>query len=177
MLRTVSTNTVKEQLTAERLRELVIYDPETGIFTRRAKRRHLKAGARLGCRPNAGGYFQIRLEGPLYYAHRLAWLYVNGDWPSRKIDHRDGDRANNRITNLRLATDKQNCQNARLRKSSKTGLKGVYFQGVVAARPYAAAIQTGIGKRYLGCFATPEEAHAAYAAAARLHFGEFARAA
>lgn len=102
-------------------------------------------------------------------AHRLAWLLHYGSWPSRHIDHINGDRADNRIANLRECDDAENQQNLRAATAaSKSGLLGVttrtYRNGAVR---YAASIQVDGTKRYLGVYGTPEEAHSAYRAAKR----------
>lgn len=101
-------------LTAARLRELLCYDPETGIFTSRIDRIgkgcKVKKGDAVGG-PHTKGYWDIRLDGRRYLAHRLAWLYVNGEWPENVIDHRDRNKRNNRWSNLRDVTQFLNMQN------------------------------------------------------------------
>jgi hypothetical protein len=120
---------------------------------------------------NRQGYIRIAIDYKYYLAHRLAWLYVYGEWPSGRLDHRDLDRANNRIANLRPATDMQNCANAKRRVDNSTGFKGVSTrQG-----RYIAQINRDGRRICLGRFDTPEAAHEAYKAAALKHFGEFAR--
>jgi hypothetical protein len=92
-------------LTAERLRELLDYDPETGVFTRRittGRNRRWKAGDKVSGRPSATtGYLGIGIGKRRYAAHRLAWLWMTGEWPKNLMDHRDCDRTNNRWVNLR----------------------------------------------------------------------------
>jgi HNH endonuclease/AP2 domain len=118
------------------------------------------------------GYRRITIKGRIYQAHQLAWLYMTGKWCSRVIDHRDGDPSNNRWANLRRATISQNNANRRIHRNNKCGFKGVVRNHIGR---WCAAIYKD-GRRYhLGSFATPEEAHAAYVAAARKLFGEFAR--
>jgi hypothetical protein len=97
-------------LTAERLRELLDYDPETGRFIWRKDHptaKHIKAGSVAGTK-NGRGYWVIGVAGAKYVAHRLAWLYVTGEWPAHLVDHENGDRLDNRFANLREATDSQN---------------------------------------------------------------------
>jgi len=158
-------------LTAERVRELFNYDPDTGLFTRRIAigyRGRFRKGDVPGT-DNKNGYIRIIVDYKKYYAHRLAWLHVFGYLPE-EIDHIDRNRSNNRISNLRPATHAQNLSNA-LRLRTKSGLKGAYrFQN-----RWKSSI-TSTGKQiHLGLFDTAEEAHAAYVAAAKKYHGEFAR--
>jgi len=107
----------------------------------------------------------------MYYAHRLAWLYVHGKWPPAEIDHKDCDPANNRISNLRLATHAQNAANAHLRRTSTSGLKGAYRH----QKKWLAQITYNGRRIYLGVFDTDKEAHAAYVAASKDLHGSFTR--
>lgn len=144
-------------ITAEQLRELLIYDPETGIFTR-------NDGEPAGT-THATGYIDIRVDGLKYRAHRLAWLYMTGSFPVGVVDHRDGARANNRWNNLRDVTQFVNMQNQRLpRADSRSGLLGVTaHQG-----RWRASIKVDGRRIYLGTYQEPEEAQAAYLSAKRL---------
>ena len=161
------------QLTADVLRRLLDYDPETGIFIRIAyKCRRSRTYDDHGAGTTAvNGYRVIGVAGARLYAHRLAWLFVYGHWPPHQIDHIDGDRSNNAIKNLRLATNAQNARNSRARRAD--GLKGIYFHKLSGL--WAATIMTDGVKRSLGYHQTPELAHAAYARAAQCHHGSFAR--
>lgn len=152
-------------VSAERLRELLHYDPETGHFTRLVSRPHSKVGDVAGCLNNQG-YHRICIDYRDYQAHRLAWLYVHGVWPAHQIDHIDLDRANNRLANLREATKAQNSQNLRdARANSKSGFLGV-SQSKQAGK-WRARIMLD-GKEYrLGRFASADLAHAAYVQAKR----------
>lgn len=115
------------ELTAERLRELLNYDPETGVFTRRVAtggRYGAAAGTVAGTEKD--GYVVISVHSKLHRAHRLAWFYMTGKWPEHDIDHEDTSRANNRWKNLREAPGAINAQNKRrAQRNSKTGLLGV----------------------------------------------------
>lgn len=163
---------MNRELTSARLREFLHYDAETGVFTWIVSRKRARAGDVAGC-PNKRGYLIIRIEGRNFYAHRLAWLYTFGRWPNNHIDHRDGNEANNAISNLRDATQAQNRANARIRANSSTGLKGVTKLG----NRYRALLNS-CGKQYhLGVFDTPEQAYEAYCAANIKINGEFARVA
>jgi hypothetical protein len=147
-----------DNLTAEQVRAVLNYDPLTGVFhwaVRRGQR--MKAGDRAGARNNEG-YVGIEIDCRSYKAHRLAWLVTHGEWPASEIDHINGDRGDNRIANLRAGTKAQNQQNRKLNSDNKSGFMGVYnFQG-----KWRASIGYRGKPRYLGTFATPEEAAEAY---------------
>jgi len=143
-------------ITQDRLKALVSYDPKTGIFRWNMARRRCRPGDVTGCRMKQG-YIAIRLDDVLYTAHRLAWLYVTGEWPKEQLDHINGDRSDNRIANLREATNAQNAQN-RKRRDNKTGFTGVNKEN----NRWKAEIKVNYKKIRLGLFDTPEEAHAAY---------------
>ena len=157
------------RVTAEFVRELFHFDPETGVFTRLVTRQG--AGARAGDIAGTrkpSGYLSIWICGANYAAHRLAWLYVHGTWPAGQIDHINRKRDDNRIANLRVVTHAENQQNHGVRKASKSGYKGVTWSK--RHRTWVARIWFN-GKAYsLGFHKTPEAGYAAYqAAAARLH--------
>jgi hypothetical protein len=116
----------------------------------------------------------MQLDGHRYYLHRLAWYYVYGQWPERDVDHINGDPSDNRITNLRLATQTQNNANARRRRDNTSGFKGVTWNR--ARRKWMAQIDYGGDHFYLGLFTKIEAARAVYAAKSLELFGEFARA-
>ena len=112
-------------LTAGRLRELLHYDPSTGAFTRRVSTApNARAGDRAGY-PDGAGYAQMHLDNRQYRSHRLAWLYVYGEWPKDQLDHIDRDRSNNRIANLREVDNLQNGQNRSVSIRNKSGYSGV----------------------------------------------------
>jgi hypothetical protein len=160
-------------LTADRVRYLLHYNPETGHFVWLLDRSGTKrAGRRAGClRPD--GYRFIATDGGGYYEHRLAWLYVTGEWPAARLDHINGQRDDNRFENLRVASLSENMRNRKTNYTSTTGLKGV--QPRKSGR-WAARIMVDGGRRiHIGTFDTAEEAHAAYCVAAERHHGEFAR--
>ena len=159
------------RLNATRLREVLAYDPETGIFTWIIKPGNLPlVGARAGWREKDGSA-RIMVDRHRYFSHRLAWLWMTGEWPPSLIDHKDTDRSNNRWKNLRLATQSQNLGNSKRPRNNMSGFKGVRR---VNGR-WHARIKVGYVEKHLGYFDTPEDAHAAYCAAAKQHFGEFAR--
>lgn len=162
-------------LTQERLRELLHYDPATGIFRWRVRpAKRVRAGDIAG-HLNPNGYITIRVDGRLYYAQQLAFLYVTGEWPAGDVDHRDGVRANNRWENLRPATRSENLRNMRLRSDNRSGLKGAHYRP--SRGKWQSSIRVGNRTIRLGSFDSAEAAHAAYCEAAKKYFGEFARAA
>jgi hypothetical protein len=165
-------------LTQARLRELLDYDQETGVFTWRAtgpgRRLDLRAGAiQKGHSGHGRPYLRIKIDGRDYRTHRLAWLYVYGEWPPAEIDHRDGDGLNNRWANLRVATSAQNKRNSRRQCNNTSGFKGVSVNK--CGDRFRAQIGVRGRNKHIGYFDTAEAAHAAYVAAAEKHFGEFAR--
>lgn len=163
---------MKPELTAGRLRELLHYDPETGVFTRLARTSNsIKVGDVAGT-ADSDGYIQISVDGVLYRAHRLAWLYMTGAWSKGVIDHVNGVKGDNRFANLRPATNAENQQNQRRAQSSnKLGLLGV-CRVCREGKRFKAQIMVDGRQIYLGTFDTPEQAHAAYLAAKRrLHSG------
>lgn len=162
-------------LTHKRLRELLDYNSETGIIRWRVNRPGRgapKAGDEAGDLASTG-YRRLSVDGLRYFAHRLAWFHAHGEWPPGPLDHRNGVRADNRLSNLRLATPSQNMWNMGVSKRSTSGLKGAYWHK--RERRWQAVIGAGRKSISLGYFATKEEAHAAYARAAAIHHGEFAR--
>lgn len=163
-------------LTAERLREVLTYDADTGEFRWRVRpSNRVRVGDVAGHLEPFRGYVLLRIDGRMYLGHRLAWLYAHGSWPTLQIDHRDGDRANNRIANLREATQVQNSANMKRRPNNTSGFKGVTWDK--SRRMWMAQIRAYGVHRVLGHFDAPQDAHAAYVAAAERYFGEFARAA
>jgi hypothetical protein len=163
-------------LAIERLKELLTYHPETGIFTWNRTLRG--GGARLG--QAAGhvsrfGYIVICIDGKKYYAHRLAIFYMTGAEPMHAVDHMDGNRSNNRIENLRDVTLQVNQQNRRRACNRSTG-RSSQFLGVSwkkEHRKWGAHIAGPDGRqKFLGYFDTELAAHESYVKAKReLHEG------
>ena len=145
--------------TIAHLRTVLSYDPDTGAFmwlvdvSKRAK-----AGYTAGT-VNAAGYVQIQYDKHVYYAHVLAWAFAYDEWPSSLLDHKSQDKADNRISELRLADKSKNGLNrTAANKNSRTGVLGVSaHQGKFMAR-----IGVEGRQRYLGIFETVEAAAAAY---------------
>lgn len=159
------------RLTANRLREALRYDAETGVFTWAIYRRGIKTGALAGCM-GADGYWRIRIDGELFLAHRLAWLYAHGEWPANDIDHINGKRADNRISNLRDVLPAINAQNLHTaQKNNRSGGPLGTTWDKVAER-WRATIWADGRRHHLGFFDSGQDAHQAYLSAKRaLHPG------
>lgn len=148
-------------LTLERLREVLDYDATTGIFRWKIVRPRVRIGDIAG-NMQTDGYWRLCIDARQYKAHRVAWLYVYGVWPSVELDHRNEIKSDNRIANLREDLDDRNSQNqTRAHRNNRSGYLGV--------SPYKNRWRAGIrvdGRRHvIGTFDTPEAAHAAYVAA------------
>ena len=169
---------VIDNVRPEELRGLLRYDQETGLLTWRVRvSNSVRAGTVAGT-VDKKGYTVIGIARRYYKAHRLAWLYMTGSWPEDQIDHADGDKSNNRWFNLRAATASTNKANSRAYRRNQSGFKGVHrlrHKGQMSG--WRAQIRVNYQLIHLGTFDTAEAAHAAYADAARKHFGEFGRAA
>lgn len=161
-------------VSADRVRELLSYDPITGSFTWLVKRPHVEIGQIAG-HMGIGGYWTLKIDGQIYKAHRIAWLFQTGTWPSSEIDHINGHRADNSWINLRLATHSQNQANGRMYRNNKCGFKGVSPTYTPPGR-FRARIRKDGTERSLGVFLTAEEAHRAYVEAAKILHGDFWRA-
>ena len=160
-------------LTTDRLHELLEYNQITGVFIWRTRRNVMAvAGEIAGYTSN--GYVKIEIDSYQYFAHRLAWLYIHGEFPSKQIDHIDGNRSNNRIVNLRLASQSQNSANMRRHSRNTSGFKGVHWHK--RKQCWEARITVNSVQHHLGYFDESMNAHAAYCHAAIKNFGEFARA-
>ena len=152
----------RNDLTADRLRELLSYDAETGVFHRAKPRKEINVGDVAGC-VDSRGYVYARVDGVMYLAHRLAWLYVHGVWPADQIDHINGIRADNRIANLREATSAQNHQNQTHGQGNASGRIGVTW--CEPCKKWRALIRVDGVQVHLGVFANIADAIAARAKA------------
>jgi hypothetical protein len=156
------------KLNAERARELLHYDPETGILRWKVSRGgRAPAGSVAGSLDRNTGRRVIVVNGVQTRTYRVAWLIMTGEWPSHSIDHINGDPSDDRWCNLREATPAQQNGNMPALNRSRTGIRGVSRHH----RKFSVRIKG----RYIGLYATLEDAEAAYAAAAIAEYGEFAR--
>lgn len=163
----------KQRPSPERIRELIDYDPDTGVFRWKISRAAMKIGDIAGG-IGAAGYWMIGIDLCRLYGHVVAWAHVTGSYPSTFLDHRDTNRLNNRWDNIRPASNQENTWNASLKASNKSGYKGVSWNSKI--HKWCAHIRIKGKSTYLGSFTDPAEAGAAYTEAAKNHFGEFARA-
>jgi hypothetical protein len=168
-----ATNTSKRalnHLTKDQVRQMFDYCVETGALIRLTSAGPIgKTGDRAGSL-RGSGYRSIKISGRIYIEHRVIWLWWYGEWPDRQIDHMNNVRDDNRIENLRLASNQENQRNCGLRKDNKVGVKGVIKVG----NRYRALIKAGGAQKHLGYFSTPLEAGLAYQAACRTLHGDFA---
>ena len=153
------------------LRDALSYDPDPGILRWKiCSAYHVKVGDIAG--HFDGRHRRLGFAGKFYYAHRVAWFLHYGKWPRRQIDHINENKDDNRLSNLRLATNRQNARNRGKQKNNKSGFKGVCW--MKQSKRWVAQICVDGTQTYLGLFDTPEEAHAVYCIAAEKHHGEFA---
>lgn len=154
------------KITAQQVRALFHYDPETGRLWKR-----LEKYSKLSDTPHICGYTQVYAFGCTYLAHRLIWLWVHGEWPEFDIDHINMVKNDNRLANLRAVNRSVNMQNLRrAHADNASGFLGVTRVKHVHKKPWVAQIRIkGKKTRFLGYYATPEEAHEAYLTAKRTH--------
>lgn len=159
-------------LTAERLRALLNYDPNTGqLVWLHDRGRNAIRGKAAGATNNLGRVV-IRVDYRMYYAHRLAWLWMTGAWPEVVVDHIDGNPSNNRWSNLRAATYSQNAWNTRRIARNASGHVGVHFFKQYGC--WRSCISANGKTRFLGHFKNKADAVAAYEVARAEMHGEFA---
>ena len=157
----------KPKFTVARLRELLYYNARTGIFTWAKKSSvgsHICVGEQAGKTVTESGYAKIGIDGHQYFAHRLAYLYATDQWPEAEIDHINGDKFDNRWSNLRAVNRFENRQNLRIPQDNNiSGLLGVS----PSEGKWAATIVLNAKRLWIGRFSTPEQAHEAYLEAKR----------
>ncbi|HDS0930162.1 TPA: HNH endonuclease [Pseudomonas putida] len=157
-------------LTQEQLFENLHYNPETGVFTRLVTTSNRSVAGSIAGGYGANGYFRVSLLGKRYFAHRLAWFYMTGEWPD-EIDHVNCIRDDNRFCNLRVASRKQNSTNMLLKPSNTSGFKNVSFDK--AKGKWIARVRLNGKRKNLGLFETPEDAYQAWQRCAEPHDREF----
>lgn len=159
--------------TPEELHALFRHNPKHRFLIRRVNQGRRGRAGDIAGGVSPKGYFQVSVFGRTYGAHNVIWCMVTGEWPNSEMDHRDGNKLNNRWDNLRLANSSQNQCNRRKSKSNTSGFKGVYWNK--RHRKWRAKIGVFGKQKYLGFFKTPEAAFEAYKSAALELHGEFAR--
>ena len=158
-------------ITQEELKRLFSYDPETGDFTRLVKTcRKVKVGD-IPQGLNSYGYKRVKIDGRVYLQHRLVFLYMEGEIPTY-VDHINLDRVDNRWSNLRPATARDNARNKGKPSNNTSGYKGVCWHK--REQMWVAKIRVESGNKHLGYFTTKEEAYRAYCKAAHKYHGDFA---
>ena len=158
-------------LTQDYLKGILRYDPESGHFFWLKKIcSRVVVGRQTGW-IDKNGYVVVGFDNKKTYAHRLAWFYMTGRWPSQVIDHIDGNRHNNSWSNLREATGSQNLMNSKVPKNNTSGFRGV--SRFVQNGKWRAHVVKDHKQRHLGYFDTFEEACEAARKGAETHFGEF----
>ncbi len=156
-----------EMLTIERLKQVIHYDPETGVFTRLECFQRPDVIGPCSLEDHGNGYHRITIDGKRYYRHRLAWFYMTGCWPV-EVDHKNRNRTDNAWANLREVTSSGNKQNQRKAHSnSHSGRLGVSWDGT--RMKWTARIRVGGSYKYLGRFVQIEQAEKAYLRAKQEH--------
>lgn len=167
---------MKADLTHQKVRELLHYDPATGQFRWRVnvgRYGRVLAGTVAGTKAK-NGYVYIVIDRQRHLAHRLAWFYMNGEWPVQQIDHINNDRVDNAWSNLRPADQSENSCNGSLRTTNTSGYRGVSWS--TEKRKWVASIVKNRKQFKLGYFSCKHEAYGAYCNAARKLHGEYAKA-
>lgn len=173
----------RKDLTAEFVRSIFDYNPETGIFLWKHRFEICKcvinwnkkhAGREAG-RTTRSGYREVNINNNFYMVHRLIWLHATGEWPKNEIDHINVNKLDNRLINLREATRTQNTYNRIIKKGNNTGFRGVRFRDDVKKKQFAVCIGFKGRTINLGYYKTAEEAHEVYKKAVKKYHGEFGR--
>ena len=159
---------MRNDLTQERVKILLTYDPETGIFVWNADGINQVKAGRIAGTPHEG-YVRICVDANRYTAHRLAWLYQTGAWPANVIDHINGRRNDNTWTNLRDVFQRENLENQYYASHCKKTPGGLGVFPVSKSKSFRAQIRIRGRLKHIGTFKTPELASAAYWAEKRIH--------
>lgn len=168
------------------LRQLLLYEPETGkLFWAHRKRELFRSdgdyrkwntrfsGKEAFCCKNDNGYLTGRINYSLIRAHRVVWAIHNGEWPSGFIDHINGDKEDNRINNLRIANKSENAFNSKIRSDNSSGYRGVHWSK--HTKKWVAKMRVRGKDINIGSFLSKEDAALAYNAAAKRYQGQFSR--
>lgn len=172
---------MKSDLTQEYIKDLLFYSKKTGVFTWKKNISNVIKGSEAGSF-DGNGYIRIKINRKDYRAHRLAWLYVTGNWPEKLLDHINGDKSDNSFKNIRNATYTDNNRNSILNKKSKSGYKGVswrkkektWYARIRIGRDDADKLGMNGNCLSLGFHETAIKAHEAYKKASIKYHGEFA---
>ena len=148
-----------QSLTQHQLKELLHYDPETGVFTNKVTRNPRAKQGTVAGSLNTLGYVVIQVNKQKTHAHRLAWLYVYGCWPKNQIDHINRIRNDNRLCNLRDVSRSDNCQNLSLPSHNKSGHMGISW--VKQRSLWTVYIKVNKKNKWLGCYKDLDDAVAA----------------
>ena len=159
-------------ITAEQLREAFIYCPSSGLFTWRRHQQYMLVGRVAGCLHRKIGYWVLQLNNEKIRAHIAAWVYVYGEYPGGDLDHKDLNRLNNAIANLRITNKSNNGANRGPQKNNTSGYKGVFWHERLGK--WFSQIRVRGELKYLGNFSIKEDAAKAYDTAAASAFGEHA---
>lgn len=160
-------------LSLNRLKELLFYDPDTGIFTWISSTNNRRPPGETAGYINSLGYVQIGIDCGHYSAHRLAWMYVHGELPELDIDHINGNPSDNRLENLRLVTHQQNMCNRKKRNDNSSGYPGVCFHKT--NNKWHASIRVKGKRIHLGYFKTAKEAYDKYVEASKKYHSQYTR--
>ena len=160
------------------LQKIFEYNPDTGILTYKyrpdkSSSWNTQWAGKVSGALNEAGYIKITIDNKRYYAHRIAFAIYYGEWPDLFIDHIDGNKSNNKISNLRQANKSQNGCNRVAPKHNTSGYKGVCLDK--RRNKWRANIRLSGKQVWLGYYDTPEKAYLAYCEGAKTHYGEFAR--
>lgn len=163
---------MKNQVSLERLRELLHYDPDSGSFRwiKKPFKGPVSAGDVAGS-IHPHGYRTIKIDQVYYREHRLAWFYVYGDWPLSLLDHINGCKSDNRICNLREANLSENAANSKIKSNNTSGYRGVHWSKT--KNKWHAKIRVNGKRLFLGQFDSPEDASAVYETFAKTAHGVF----
>ncbi len=158
----------------QKLQEFIHYDPVTGVLIwKKVLSNRTKAGALCGANIDSKGYGRVCFDGKQYRAHRVVWALFYGQEPNQQIDHINGNKLDNRISNLRLANNAENSRNCKLSKNNSSGITGVVFHKT--ANKWLAQIMLNRKNHYLGLYDTIEAAAKARKKAETQYFGQFAK--